>query len=44
MTLLRDMFLGTYRIRPNYCTVHLGFSQLLGKLVKYVSTYTMGYT
>ena len=27
----------------NYCTVQLGFSKLLGKLVlKYVSTYTKG--
>ena len=22
-----------YRIRPNYCTVHLGFSKLLGTLI-----------
>ena len=30
-----------YRIRPNYRTVRLSFSKLLGKLViKYVSTYT----
>ena len=32
-----------YRIRPNYHSLHLGFSKLLGKLVvKYVSTYTKG--
>ena len=32
-----------YCIRPNYRTMRLGFSKLLGKLVvKYVSTYTMG--
>ena len=32
-----------YRIRPNYRTVHVEFSQLLGKLVvKYVSTYLKG--
>ena len=32
-----------YHIGTNYCTVHLGFSKLLGKLVvKYVSTYTKG--
>ena len=32
-----------YHIRPNYHTVGLGFSKLLGKLVvKYVSTYTKG--
>ena len=32
-----------YCIQPNYCTVRLGFSKLLGKLVvKYVSTYTKG--
>ena len=32
-----------YRIWPNYHTVRLGFSQLLGKLVvKYVSIYTKG--
>ena len=30
-----------YHIRPNYCTVRLGFSKLLGKLVvKFVLTYT----
>ena len=29
-----------YRIRPNYRTVRIGFSKLLGKLVvKYDSTY-----
>ena len=33
----------TYRILPNYRSVHLGFSKLLGKLVvKYLSTYTKG--
>ena len=33
----------TYRIRPNYRTMHLGLSKLLGKLVvKYVTTYTKG--
>ena len=32
-----------YRIRPNYRTVRLGFSKLLGKLViKYVASYTKG--
>ena len=32
-----------YRIQPNYCTVRLGFSKMLGKLVvKYVPTYTKG--
>ena len=32
-----------YCIRPNYCTMRLGFSKFLGKLgVKYVSTYTEG--
>ena len=32
-----------YRIQPNYCTVHIGFSKMLGKLVvKYVPTYTEG--
>ena len=32
-----------YRIRPNYRTMRLGFSKLLGKLVvKYVPTYTKG--
>ena len=31
----------TYHIRPNYCTVCLGFSKLLENfVVKYVSTYT----
>ena len=30
----------TYRIQPNYCTVRLGFSTILGKLVKYVPYYT----
>ena len=30
-------------IQPNYCTVHLGFSKLQGKLtIKYISTYTKG--
>ena len=28
-----------YRIQPKYCNVHLGFSKLLKKLVKYMSTY-----
>ena len=33
-----------YSIRPNYCSVRLGFSKLLGRLlVKYVSAY-LGYT
>ena len=31
-----------YRIQPNYRTVRIGFSKMLGKLVKYVSTYTKG--
>ena len=33
-----------YHIWPNYCTMHLGFSKLLGKflVVKYASTYTKG--
>ena len=31
---------GSYPIRPNYYTVHLGFLNLLGKLVlKYVPAY-----
>ena len=38
---LRDGYT-KYRIQPNYSTVRLGFSKLLGKFVKYVSTYTMG--
>ena len=33
-----------YCIRPNYRTVRLGFSKLLGKLLKYVSTYTNTHT
>ena len=34
----------SYCIQPNYHTVHLGFSKILGKLVvKYVST-NLGYT
>ena len=33
----------TYRIQPNYRTVRIGFSKMLGKLVvKYVPTYTKG--
>ena len=32
-----------YHIGSNYCTLHLDFSKLLGKLViKYISTYTKG--
>ena len=32
-----------YRIQPNYRTVRLGFSEMLGKLVvKYIPTYTKG--
>ena len=32
-----------YRIQPNYRTVRIGFSKMLGKLVvKYVPTYTKG--
>ena len=34
--------LSNYRIRPNYRTVRLGFSKLLEKLLKYVSTYIKG--
>ena len=31
---------GKYRIQPNYCTVRIDFSKLLGKLaLEYVSTY-----
>ena len=40
---LDHSFLLEYGIHPNYHTMRLGFSQLLGKLmVKYVSTYTKG--
>ena len=35
-------FVNIYCIRPNYHTVHLGFSKLGKLVVKYVPTYTMG--
>ena len=38
-----DIFNEKYHIQPNYHTVCLGFSKILGKLVvKYVPIYTKG--
>ena len=40
---LQHVFMEKYRIQPNYRTVRLGFSKILGKLaVKYVPPYTKG--